>query len=468
MDNITSLPLGYLLQIAFSKGIRQQISGDFLDFEQVNMARVSGHSPREIKFMFQEGHVPANVQWRKPGQKNRPFPRAFQPKIDEYTAIMKEANSSIELESNLYHRAKQSPEKYAEPLQIILNAAMVSKKREFARSLYKDGTGVIGQVGAAAAAVTSPVSDSLLFTLDQSDTSRGHVGDFEVADILVLLDADGSATALNFAALSTQPAYWKVKSRDRKNGKVKLQALNSAFEPISVATNGSATIPAVTVQAASGAVFYRYDQASNGTILDLTTFAGDYGSATEQLCGLESLAANDGRSVHGITMSDATGASEYDNAAAALDLDSISGAMDQAKVEVGPGAYSWKKITSSPEVQSALISANETDRRFQTKDDVRRGSKVMGFQHRQDFLEMVDSEYVHPKRLWILPETKAGEKVIELHGSDWYTVKGPKGEDFQLKVDGGQYVNSMVSFMECTAALICKHPKSVVKIRNFT
>lgn len=460
IDNITSLPLGYLLQIAFSKGIRQQISGDFLDFEQVNMARVSGHSPREIKFMFQEGHVPANVQWRKPGQKNRPFPRAFQPKIDEYSAIMKEANSSIELESNLYHRAKQSPEKYAEPLQIILNAAMVSKKREFARSLYKDGTGVIGQVGAGSAAVTSPTSASLVFTLDQGDASRGHVGDFEVADILVLRTAAGAATALN-TSLATEPVYWKVQSRDRKLGKVKLQGLDSAFEPV-------ATIASVTTSPESGSVFYRYDQASNGTILDLTTFAGDYGSATEQLCGLESLAANDGRSVHGITMSDATGASEYDNGAAALDLDSISGAMDQAKVEVGPGAYSWKKITSAPEVQSALISANETDRRFQTKDDVRRGSKVMGFQHRQDFLEMVDSEYVHPKRLWILPETKAGEKVIELHGSDWYTVKGPKGEDFQLKVDNGQYVNSMVSFMECTAALICKHPKSVVKIRNFT
>jgi hypothetical protein len=459
-DPITTLPLGKLLQIAFSKGIRQQISGDFTDFEQVKMARVSGHSPREVRFMFQTGHTPANVQWRIPGKSNRPFPRAFQPELNEYTALMKEANSSIELESNLYHRAKQSPEKYAEPLQIILNASMVSKKREYARSLYKDGTGVIGQVGAGSAAVTSPASSAIVFTLDQGDASRGHVGDFELADILILRTAAGAVTALN-TSLATEPAYWKVLSRDRKNGKVKLQGLDSDFKPV-------ATITSVTTSPESGSVFYRYDQEANGTILDLTSFAGDYGSATEQLCGLESLAANDGRLVHGITMADATGASEYDNGAAALDLDTINAAMDQVKVEVGPGAYTWKKITSAPEVQSALISANEGDRRFQTRDDVRRGSKVMGFQHRQDFLEMVDSEYVHPKRLWILPETKAGEKVIELHGSDWYAVKAPNGDDFQLKVDGGQYVNSMVSFMESTAALICKHPKSVVKIRNFS
>jgi hypothetical protein len=464
-DPITSLPLGKLLQIAFSKGIRQQISGDFTDFEQVKMARVSGHSPREIRFMFQTGHTPANVQWRKPGQPNRPFPRAFQPELNEYSAIMKEANSSIELESNLYHRAKQSPEKYAEPLQIILNASMVSKKREFARSLYKDGTGVIGQVGAGSAVQTPTPSNALIFTLDQGDASRGHVGDFELADILILRTSAGLATALDVTttpAAQPVPTYWKVLSRDRKNGKVKLQGLDASFAPVTY------TLDTVSVQAAAGSVFYRYDQEANGTVLNLGTFAGDYGSATEQLCGLESLAANDGRLVHGITMSDATGASEYDNGAAALDLDTINAAMDQVKVEVGPGAYTWKKITSAPEVQSALISANEGDRRFQTRDDVRRGSKVMGFQHRQDFLEMVDSEYVHPKRLWILPETKAGEKVIELHGSDWYAVKAPNGDDFQLKVDGGQYVNSMVSFMESTAALICKHPKSVVKIRNFS
>jgi len=352
-----------------------------------------------------------------------------------------------------------SPEKYAEPLQMILSSAMASTKREMARALWQDGTGVIGQLGANAAAVTSPASDKLVFTLDQGDSTRGHVGYFEYDDILILRDADSTATALDLdAAVGIQaPDYWKVIEKDRIAGTVTLQALNSSF-----ASYG--TISAIQAQAASGAVFYKYDQP---TIPDLTASIADYGTVSESLAGLESLAANDGRVIHGITMSGKTGASEV-NAGAALSLVHLNKVMDKVKVEVGQDRYKWKMACAAPEVQSRLMESYESDRRFQAKDDVRKGSKVFGFQHRQDFIEFVDSEYVHPKRLYILPEEKSGEKVIEFHGSDFNTVKAPGGDDFHLKVDGGAYVNSMVSFMQSVCVLICKHPKAIARIRNFT
>ena len=457
-SNIDQLQLGSFLQIAFSKGVRVQISTDFRDFEAVRRAKVSGHAPREIRFYFQNGLLPSNTQWRNPGTSNRQYPRAFQPATAEYGAKLKEANTSLEMEYNLYERAKASPEKYAEPLQMIISAAMTSTKREMARALYKDGTGVIGQVGAAAAAVTSPASDQLVFTLDQSDTSRGHVGDFEYSELYILRDPDASATALDTTGPATEPAYWKCIDKNRAAGTVTLQGQSAAFA-------SAGTITAVAVQAASGAVFYKFDQP---TIPDLTASISDYGTVTESLAGLESLAANDGRTVHGITMSGVTGSSEYNAGAAALDLSHFNGAMDKVKVEVGQDRYKWKIATCAPETQSALIESREGDRRFQMKENVQSGSKSFGIVHRSDFIELVDSEYVHPKRLWILPETNGGEKVIEFHGTDFTTVKEPNGGgDFRLKVDGGAYVNSVVSFMQSSCVLIAKHPKSIVKLRNF-
>lgn len=457
-SNIDQLSLGEVLQIAFSKGVRTQISTDFRDYEFVKRAKVSGHAPREIRFYFQNGLLPANTQWRNPGTTNRTFPRAFQPAADEYTAKMKEANASVELEYNLYERAKQSPEKYAEPLQMILSASMSSTKREMARALWQDGTGVIAQLGASAAAVTSPASDQLEFTLDEGDTSRGHVGYCEYGDILILRTSAGATTALD-TNLATEPVYWKVVTKDRATGKVRMQGLTSAFA-------SAGTITSITTQAATGAVFYKYDQP---TIPDLTaiTSSTDYGTLTETLAGLESLAANDGRTVHGISMTGVTGSSEVDANAAALDLSHFNQVMDKVKIEVGQDRYKWKMACSAPETQSALIESRETDRRFQSWDDNKRGTKVFGIVHRNDQIELYDSEYVHKKRLYILPETKAGEKVLEYHGTDFATVKAPNGDDFHMKVSGGEYVNSVVSFLQACCVLICKHPKAIARIRNF-
>lgn len=455
-SNIDQLNLGEILQIAFSKGVRTQISTDFRDYEMVKRAKVSGHAPREIRFYFQNGLLPMNTQWRNPGTSNRPFPAGFQPAADEYSAKLKEANATVELEYNLYERARVSPEKYAEPLQMILSASMSSTKREMARALWQDGTGVIGQLGASAASVTSPASDQLEFTLDEGDSSRGHTGYFEYEDILILRDADGTATALD-TSLATEPVYWKVKTKDRATGKVRLQGLNSSFA-------SAGTITSITTQPASGAVFYKYDQP---TIPDLTAAISDYGTLTETLVGLESLAANDGRVVHGITMSGVTGSSEVDANAAALDLSHFNQVMDKVKIEVGQDRYKWKMACSAPETQSALIESRETDRRFISWDDNKRGTKVFGIVHRNDQIELYDSEYVHKKRLYILPETKAGEKVIEYHGTDFTTVKAPSGDDFHMKVNGGQYVNNVVSYLQACCVLICKHPKAIARIRNF-
>lgn len=455
-SNIDQLNLGTLLQIVFSNGVRNQISVDHRDFELIKRAKVGNSLARELRFQFQSTLGAAAIQYRNPGTSGRAFPSAQQVGINEYTAKFKEINATLELEYNLWSRAKASPEKYADPLSLEVTSKASAAKRRLAADLYGDGTGVVGQLGTSAAAATSPASDSLVFTLDEGNTARGHLGFFEYGDILVLRDPDASATALD-TNLATEPAYWKVSDRDFDARTVTLQGLDSSLAPV-------ATITTVSVQPASGAVFYRYGQP---TIPDLTSIS-DYGTATEVIAGLESLTASDGRAIHGITMSGAASGSRQSCGGNAIDVKYLQKCMDNMKRRVGKDIYKWKMMNMAPETHASFIESRETDRRFQMVDDNKRGVKFFAYIHESDILECNSSEYVPPKRIYVLPEEKNGEKVVEFHGSDFQAVRAKDGDEWMLKpgADGG-HVNMMVSYLQSIGVIICKHPAAIGVVHNF-
>lgn len=455
-SNVSNLNLGNLLQIVFSDGVRNQISQDFRDFEMVKRAKVGNSVARELRFMFQDTLGAAAIQYRNPGTSGRSFPDAQQVGIQEYTAKFKEINATIELEYNLWDRARKSPEKYAEPLALEIASKTSAAKRRLAADLYGDGTGVVGTV--ASAVVTSPASDKLVFQLAVLNASRGHAGFFEYGDLLVLKAAAGTASALD-TSLATEPVQWKVIDRDFANQKVTLQGLAAGGA-------SAGTITSISVQPTSGDVFYR---AGQPTIPDLTAAIADYGTATEVIAGLESLAAGDGRVTHGITMSGATGASRFDCGANPIDVSHIQRVMSKVKRQVGQDRYSWKMMIMAPESLDSFIESRETDRRFNSMEDATKGTRKFMYQHQNDSLECYTSEYVPQKRVYILPETKAGEKVIEFHGSDFETVKANDMSDFHLKSSAsGGYVNSVVSYLQAIGVIICKHPASIAVLENFT
>lgn len=458
-NNVDSLNLGKLLQIVFSEGVRVQISEDYRDFEYVARFRKDNSAARELRFMLQSTLAPASVQTRNPGQSGRPFPKAHQPSISEKTALFKELNATIELDYSLWDRARKSPEKYAEPLALNIMSTSTSAKRRIAADLYNDGTGVIGQLPANSAAVMSPASSQLKFTLSSSNTARGFVGFFEYGDILKLKTSAGGTSALD-TSLATEPVYWKVMDRDRENNTVSLMGLDSSFAEV-------AAISSISVQPAAGDVFYRYDQQ---VIPDLTSSIADYGSCSDALVGLESLAANDGRIVHGVTMSGSTASSSIDAGGNPLDVKHIQKVLDKVKVQVGQGAYGWKQMIMAPESHAALIESRETDRRFQSVDDNKRGITKFVYVHGNDQVEVVTSEYCPSKRIYMIPEAKSsGQKVLELHGSDFEPVKAQNMSEFHLKpASGGGYENTITSFLLSIQTLICKHPAAIARLHNFT
>jgi hypothetical protein len=460
-SNITDQQLGKFLQIAFSDGVRTQISTDFRDYEMVKRARVADPNGRELRFFFMTAFGPAAIQYRNPNF-TAAFPEGHEITTSENSAVFKELDATVQLEYNLWNRARKSPAKYAEPLAMEIQAKTFAAKRRLAADLYGDGTGVVGQLatsGGVQAAVTSPASDKLTFNISSADTARGHVGFFEYGDILVLKAAAGSASAIN-TNLSTEPAYWKVVTKDRKNGQVTLQGLDSSL-------NSAGTISSFTTQPAAGEVFYRYGQP---TIPDLTATISDYGSITEVIPGLESLVAYDGRVIHGITMSGATGGSQYDAGGVAIDTSTLQAALDAVKINVGQSSYKWPMMVMAPETHAAFIESRETDRRFTTVEDNKRGVKYFAFVHGNDTLETVTSEYCPLKRIYCAPDGKIdGHKVLEAHLTDFEAVKVNDSSQFNLKPSSsGGFERRIVTYMEAMGTLICNHPAAVAVVRNFT
>lgn len=449
MSLVTDLNLGKFLQIAFSEGVRSQISDDYRDWEYIKRVREQDPDGRQLNFLFLKSFGPAAVQYRAAGSAGV-FPSAQQSITSEHTAVYKEIDTTVELEYSLWDRARRSPAKYAEPLATEIMAKTTASKRRLAADLYGDGTGVVGQVSSAADAASSTT-----VTLLSSSSARGHVGFFEFGDLLVARQTGGTSVAPTV----TGTFYaWRVVSRNRKRNEVVLEPINEA-----------GTVLALTASnLASSHVFYRVGQPTGGqSALNLGSIA-DYGTATEVIPGLESLASNDGRVIHGITMSGASAATVEDGEGNPLDVSMIQALMDNVKVNVGQSAYSWKMLVGAPESHAAFIESRETDRRFVSVEDNKRGIKVFAYQHGNDTLEMYTSEYCPKKRIYALPEGKSGNKVLEAHMTDFDPVRmGGMGE-FHLKpAASGGHERKIVSYMQALGTIICKHPAAIGRLENF-
>jgi hypothetical protein len=450
-SNIDVPALGNLLQIKFSDGIRNQISKDFRDWEMVLKAKVSNSAARELRFMLLTAFGVDAINYANPGQLDSAFPSADRSSLSEYTAKFKQIRATIEVQQDLFERAIMSPEKYGEPIKVEMDSKLSASKRRLAADFHQDGTGALGTI-----ASQSLSSGKAVVQLSAADTARGHAGMFEYGARVVHYAANGGAGSAVTVSAGTF-SHFTVQERSRDLQQVTLQAINTS----GTAVNVTAWTPT------AGELLYRKGQADNSDIPNTTSVA-DYGTVTQVMAGLPSLVAADGRVIHGMTMSGATAGTEFDAGGNPIDVRHIQRVMSQVKVKVGQDQYSWKMMVQAPESLDSLIESRETDRRFNTMEDGTRGTKKFMYQHQNDSLECYTSEYCLPKRIYVLPEQKSGQKVLEFHGSDFKTVKAPGGGDFHLKPSASGFVATVVSYLQAIGVVICKHPASVAVIRNFT
>jgi hypothetical protein len=449
---IGELQLGQFLQIAFTQGVFNQLNQTFPDFEMVKKFRVADPNWREQRFMLQTSLGPSAVQYRNPSFSTA-FPAAQRIGISEKTAVAKELDATVEIEYNLYKKALNSPLKYAEPLALEMQSKAIAAKRRIAADLYGDGTGVVGQVKTRAVVAGDP--GRLELELDDASSARGHIGFCEFDDLLVVHAPDSSAH--NPEVASGTVAALRIVSRSRKSNKIVVEAIDAAGNVLDVDSVGTV---------AAGDFLFR---AGQETVPNLSGAVGDYGLITEVFPGLESLLADDGRVVHGISMSGATAGTVVDGGGSGgLSLALVQEALSNAKIAVGQGRYKWSMLVASPEQRDALIESAETDRRFMVADNPKRGGKSFVFQHENDTLEVIASEYCPKQRAFALPNQSAGgQSMMQLYFTEMAPVDVGSGKLHLKPASGGGHERKIASYMEGYISLLCTHPAAGVVIKNF-
>lgn len=454
--NITSLPLGTLLTILFSQGIRMQMNTDYSDWDFIKQVRDGDPQGRETRFTLQTTLSPASVRYRGVG--NRSFPKPQQPDTAEYIAQYTELTAAVGMEQNLYERAIIAKDKkYADPFAQVIKSNAVSQKKRLSADIYLDGSGAIFESGAAADD-TNIAAGSIVVSVSQLANAKGHVGTVELNDKFVCAQQDGTARNPS-GGTGTGFAYYQATNVDRVNDQVTLTLRNSSD---ATAINYAASNIVATD------VFYLNDS-FDGALPDLTDTSLDYGKILH-MPGLPSLAASDGRVCHGLTMSGVLAGSDYSANNDAIGLRHLQRALTQVKTNVGEKDFKWEKFIAAPETFDAFIEINEADKRIRTEEDKVRGGSKFVYQHRTDTVELMTSIYCPKTKIWMPPTpVNKSERILESKMTDFKPVKAVNGDPFHLAVDSnGNYQRDVVGYMDAYGTMICKHPRAIASISSFT
>lgn len=379
------------------------------------------------------------------------YPAARRSGLQEASARYKEWGWTVDVPRVLENKTGSELMQYAKPLATELDNKQIAFARLKCIELQGDGTGVIGVINGTPTDGGNTLD--CVISKTTGNAGRSFIRWFQEGDLVRIYTTAG--TAHNDYDTATTASYWKVEDIVEETDTVKLRPYNSS----DVAQTTTANF-----NAADGDVIYRLGT----TAQDLTALSGnEYEDISEVMVGLESLLADDGRKVHGLTRSGAIKGTRRDLSGVAIDSKHFQAALSRLKVAAGKGRYKYPSAFMSDLVYDALVEARETDRRFHSIEDSDRGVKGIGYVHGKDRVEFMPDEFVHPQRIWILPE---GKEALCYVGRDPQQV-APNGNDpFHLSTSssGSGYGRDMQTFFEQTGVLLSKHPAACGVIENFT
>jgi hypothetical protein len=455
---ISQLALGNYLTIAFIEGVHKNISITYPEWELVERMRVGSVDGREARYLLQTSLGPSAVQYRNPGVRSD-FPAGSESSIAEGTLQYKELDATIELEYNLYRRILESKSKYdASALAMEVDAKITSLKRQMCLDFYGDGTGVLGR----ARTVTVNAAGQAVVTLQgtladgSEDAAQGFAGCFQFGEYVKNYAATGAAGTAPTVTGGTFD-HWVVTSRNPTS------AANTVTLTAQSSSNANLVVTAWAPTA--GEAFYKIGQP---TIPNLTSIA-DYGTASEVITGLESLISADGRTVNGLVQQGAIAGTVADQGNTVIGINAIEQALNQVKNAVGEGRYKWPAALCNRETRSAFIESRETDRRFISIEDNKRGLNKFVYVHQDDSVELKGSEFCKFNRMYLIPEGKTeGQKVLQFRGTDFKPARAENGDVFMFAPGtSGYHRRLMVSYMSGMGQLLSLHNAACVKISGF-
>jgi hypothetical protein len=461
--NIDSLGMGKLLDIIFTKGVRDQLPQNFAEFDLIKALRVPGNVEREIRYQIQTGRGPARVQAASPGVAASVLPASQPATIAEIAVKMKKYEANTTISADLFSRLKGTSNKAAEELAIEMEATTVDLQRRLCADLYNDGSGVVVRINGSVTEVKGDSTnvDTVTCTAHSIGTvdtfaASGSITFLEPGDILVAGAANGAGTAVGPTGTATDFYGWQIDSVDVDAGTFVVKPINSSLTKCADVTASNL---------ADNVSLYRVGDAGNLMVLSSVS---DWAVASNYMLGLESMTAIDGRTVAGMTMSGLLAGSRYDCGGDLIDTSDFQKVISLAKRRVGAGGFKWDSGLMSFATLDALIESREADRRFVSLEDTVRGGKKFGYQHGNDFIEFVVSEFCPRNRVYILPKGGKQGKAIGMHFRDAEHLKGPDGGAWHLNVNGnGRHINSFSAYHNMLVQMSIYQPASVAVLTNF-
>ncbi len=464
-NNVTSLDHGILLDIVFTKGVRDQISQDYAEFNLLQSIRNKEATPRALTYKVMTHRGPARVQYMDPGSATEAMPAGQKVGISEHTAYFKEIASTVVVDSNLLQRLKATSAKAADELALEMDASVFDIRRQLCADLYADGTGlavraksVVTASGAGAGTDKFTITVANMGETVDSLAAGGSITFLQEGDIL--LAATKAGVACDPTLVGTLLGY-KVSLIDIDAGTFVLKPVNAAGAELAITSNTG------TYPIGVGSCFYRLGQS---TFPNLGGSIADYGTASKSIVGLESLGASDGRVVNGLTMSGIFAGTRVSANNALLDTSVFQKAFSKAKRRVGQSAMSWNSALMHDAAYDVMVQSKEADRRFVAVEDNSRGSRTFKFIHNKDSIEFIVSEFAPVNRIWSLPNSAKGGRVVEFHSTDFVSDKGPDGGSPWNRIPGssaGTFTKQFAAYERGFMQMVASQPAGIISIVDF-
>lgn len=440
--------LGNILKIVSKGGVVNNFSEDSMVWENIKRKHVAGDAKgRELRYSIRTALGTGAVGYLSVSDSGS-YLTGRASTLNEGIAQWKDFGATIEVSRSDAEKASQDFDSYGKPIIEELDTKSIALSRVLSASIYADGTGVLAQALDAG----SVSSGKTVFNLSTADTARGSITWIEEGDVVYPVNAD--ATAANPTLSSGTFDHYIVDSIDRDNDQITLAAKSSADAALTVTATGiTAGDYLIRVSAASA-----QDLSSIGST--------DYNDLSFAMTGLDSLTQNDSRVVNNITLSGNAGGTRQDESGNPIDAQSFQKVLSKLMRRAGKNRYKYNQGLMAWETYDNLIESRETDRRFMSVTDNKRGVPGMGYIHGRNVVMFDPDEFCPKNRVYLIPDKGA----LQFHGTDFDFVS-PNGNDkFHLRpsASSATYDRVAQSFMEGSGALISTHSAAIGCIHNFT
>ena len=449
------LDIGTYLKIFATKGVYSQLPSQSDLWKYIKSKKVAKPEGREVRYAIKTGRGPSASQFLAANEGGS-FPRKQQNKIVEAIGYFKEFGTTIGVPMNLLNKTGSELAQYAMPLADELEEKGIGTARMLSRSLLGDGTGALGVVSSVS---VSSSKLSVVLNATSAAAGRSHVGNFQMDELVRFGEVDGSySNKINNNADTVY--YWKVTGINIVTDTLTLTPYDVNDAVITVTAVTHANDPG-----ASDLIYPIGDLSLSMTFPDVTsnTTVGDYAKASLAMAGLESLIANDGRTVAGLVMDGTLAGSQLDASGATIDRSHFQSLLSQIKNRVGKNEYKYASALMYSTTYDAMLESWETDRQISSIKDTDRGSSALGYQHGKDNLKFDTDEFISKQRIYILPE---GD-VIHYRGTDIEKVTVGGVSEFMPAGTNGSHKREILSYLSGSGFLFNTYPAACGIIKNF-